>query len=51
MKVLGICCSPRKRGNTEIMLREALAAAQEAGAEVELVTVANSMIYIKGLRV
>lgn len=41
MKVLGICCSPRKKGNTEILLQEALTAAREAGAEVELVTVAG----------
>ena len=42
MKVLGIVCSPRRRGNTEIMVKEALAGAEEAGAEVELVTVAGN---------
>lgn len=36
MKVLGICCSPRLHGNTEIMLQESLTEAQEAGAEIEL---------------
>lgn len=36
MKVLGIICSPRKGGNTEIMVREALKGAKESGAEVEM---------------
>ncbi|MFC1864403.1 flavodoxin family protein [Chloroflexota bacterium] len=44
MKVLGIVCSPRKGGNTEIMLEEALAAAREAGAQTELVLVADKNI-------
>ena len=41
MKVLGLSCSPRRRGNTEILVKEALAGAKEAGAEVELVSVAG----------
>ena len=44
MKVLGIVCSPRQNGNTEIMERESLAGAEEAGAEVELVTIAGKTI-------
>ena len=45
MKVLGIACSPRQQGNTEFLIREALAAAREAGAEeTEIVTVANKRI-------
>lgn len=44
MKVLGIVCSPRKGGNTEIMVEEALTAAREAGAETELVAVAAKNI-------
>ena len=44
MKVLGIVCSARKEGNTEILVKEALAAAQEAGAETELVLVAGKNI-------
>ncbi len=44
MKVLGIVCSPRKGGNTEILVREALAAAHEAGAETELVLVTDKNI-------
>ncbi|HJX12669.1 MAG TPA: flavodoxin family protein [Dehalococcoidales bacterium] len=44
MKVLGIVCSPRKKGNTEIMVEEALAAAREAGAETEIVLIAGQHI-------
>ena len=44
MKILGIVCSPRKGGNTEIMVEEALAVAREAGAETELVLVADKNI-------
>lgn len=35
MRILGICGSPRKEGNTEVLLMEALRGAHEAGAEVE----------------
>ena len=41
MKVLGIVCSPRKGGNTEIMMNEAMAGARSYGAETELWTVAG----------
>ena len=41
MKVLGIVCSPRLHGNTEIMVQASLAKAQEEGAEMELVTLAG----------
>lgn len=41
MKVLGIVCSPRKGGNTEIMMEEALAGARSYGAETELWTTAD----------
>lgn len=44
MKVLGIVCSPRKRGNTEIMVGESLSAAKELGAETELITLADKRI-------
>jgi multimeric flavodoxin WrbA len=44
VKVLGIVGSPRKGGNTEIMLEEALAAAREAGAETEIVRIADKNI-------
>ena len=39
MKVLGIVCSPRKGGNTEVLVQEALAGARDNGAEIELLTV------------
>ncbi|MBI4286842.1 MAG: flavodoxin family protein [Chloroflexi bacterium] len=39
MRILGICCSPRKGGNTEILLQQALQGAAEAGAETEMFTV------------
>ncbi|NQT32323.1 MAG: flavodoxin family protein [Candidatus Omnitrophica bacterium] len=35
MKVLGICGSPRKGGNTDILLDKALEGAEEAGAQTE----------------
>jgi multimeric flavodoxin WrbA len=44
MKVLGIVCSPRLHGNTEILVRESLTTAQEAGAEVELLTLAGKTV-------
>ncbi len=44
MKVLGIVGSARKGGNTEIMVKEALASAQEAGAQTELVSVVGKNI-------
>ncbi len=39
MKVLAICCSPRKQGNTEVLLREALKGAKQEGAEVEFFSI------------
>lgn len=44
MKILGVVCSPREGGNTEILVREALQGAQDAGAETELVLVAGKNI-------
>ena len=41
MKILGLVCSPRKEGNTEILISTALASAQEAGAETEMLHVAD----------
>ncbi|MGJ7029256.1 MULTISPECIES: flavodoxin family protein [Methanothermobacter] len=41
VKVVGICGSPRKNGNTEILLREALRAAEDCGAETELIRLAG----------
>ena len=44
MRILGIVCSPRKGGNTEILIEEALDAARAAGAQTELVLVADKHI-------
>ncbi|HZK23894.1 MAG TPA: flavodoxin family protein [Oscillospiraceae bacterium] len=41
MLVLGIAGSPRRKGNTEILLDEALASAKQAGAEVEKVVLST----------
>ena len=43
-RVLGIVCSPRKGGNTEILVREALAGVSEVGGETELILVADKDI-------
>ena len=44
MKVLGIACSGRIGGNTEILVREVLKSATEGGAETELVLAAEKNI-------
>ncbi len=44
MRVLGIVCSPRKGGNTELLVTEALEAARKAGAETNLVLAADKNI-------
>ena len=44
MQVLGIVCSPRKGGNTEIIVQEALSSAEEYGATTELLTIWNKDI-------
>jgi multimeric flavodoxin WrbA len=43
MKILGICCSPRK-GNTEWLMRELVATAEKRGAEAELITLKDRNI-------
>jgi len=44
LKILGIVCSPRKGGNTEILVSEALTAAKESGADVELLRISDMNI-------
>jgi len=43
MKIVGICGSPRK-GNTEFLLKEALKATEEKGAETELILLREKKI-------
>jgi multimeric flavodoxin WrbA len=43
MRILGICCSPRK-GNTEWVMRKILTNAERNGAEIELITLRDKNI-------
>ncbi|MEM2876053.1 MAG: flavodoxin family protein [Candidatus Bathyarchaeia archaeon] len=44
IKVVGIVGSPREGGNTEMLVREALRAAEEKGAEVEVITLRDKEV-------
>jgi multimeric flavodoxin WrbA len=44
MKLLGISCSPRKKGNTVVMLEEVFRGARQEGAETELYSVSDKQI-------
>lgn len=44
MKILGIVCSPRKNGNTETLVKEALASARSFGADTEIITILGKNI-------
>lgn len=44
MKVLGISCSPRAKGNTATLIEQVLDAAREQGAQTELFSVAGKHI-------
>ena len=44
MKVLGIVGSPRKGGNTEILVEEVLASVREAGAETDIFLITGKTI-------
>jgi multimeric flavodoxin WrbA len=44
MRVLGIVGSPRKNGNTEILMQEVLKVAREAGCETELFLMAQKKV-------
>ena len=44
MKIIGICGSPRKDGNTEQLLGVCLEAARNAGCETELITLCDKSI-------
>jgi len=41
LKVLGISTSPRLKGNSDLLLQEALAGAESAGAEIEYLRIAE----------
>ena len=44
MKVLGIVGSPRKNGNTEILMHEVLKAAREAGGETDIFLISEKQV-------
>jgi len=44
MKILGLSCSPRRQGNTETLVSEALIGARHEGAETELFSVSGREI-------
>lgn len=44
VKVIGICGSPRMRGNTEYLLNEALETLKSEGVEVELIRLAEKLV-------
>ena len=44
MKILGISCSPQKRGNTSTLLEKALSGAAQEGAETEVFSLAGKEI-------
>ena len=41
MNLIGLVCSPRKEGNTEILITQALNSAEESGAQTEMLRVAD----------
>lgn len=45
MKIMGIACSGRQGGNSEILVQEALNAAEEQGVQVQLITLADKQLY------
>ena len=44
MKVVGVSCSPRKGGNSEILVSEALKGAEAKGAETVFISLAGKNI-------
>ncbi|MEW6142810.1 MAG: flavodoxin family protein [Chloroflexota bacterium] len=51
MRVIAFCASPRKNGNTEVMIDEAIAGAASAGAQVEKVRLQSlKMRFCTGCR-
>jgi len=44
MKIVGICASPRKNGNTDTLLEKVLAGAKDQGAETEKIVLSDQKI-------
>ncbi len=44
VKVLGIVGSPRRGGNTEILVKTALESASKAGAETEMIRLCEKVV-------
>ncbi len=44
LKILGLVCSPRKGGNTEILVKRTLEAAKKKGADIEAWSIADKEI-------
>ncbi len=44
VRIIGLSASPRKDGNTEILVKEALKAAKRKGAETEFISLAGKEI-------
>ena len=44
MKAIAICGSPRKKGNTELLLERCVAKLSEAGLDAELITLSNRKV-------
>jgi multimeric flavodoxin WrbA len=44
LKIVGVVCSPRLGGNTEILVKEALNGAKEVGSHTQLITLAGKQI-------
>ena len=44
MRILGIVCSPRKGGNTEVLVQQVLGFAKDLGADIELYFIADKNI-------
>lgn len=44
-RILGIVCSPRNGGNTEILVHKALLSTEESNIESDIITLANKRIF------
>ena len=44
MLIVGISCSPRKGGNTEILVKEALEGAREKGGKTQFISVVGKTL-------